>query len=516
MSPLTRASTLALGLAAAGTLVTASPANKALVARATEGPCDIYEAGGTPCIAAHGLTRALYGGYTGALYQLIRGDTQTRDIFPLGAGGVANVEDQDDFCNNQTCCISIIYDQSGKNNHLTRAPGGSAGNGPEGGGMDFLAGAYGAPVTLNGKRAYGMFGSPSTGYRNDVPNGVAINDEPEGMYAVFDGNHFNDACCFDYGNAEVDVIDPGPGIGDGMMEALYWGTGDGWSGTGAGDGPWMMADLENYLFAGGEKGRGLSYNAPIKANFVTGMLKGEPGNHWALKGGDAGQDSIHTIYDGPRSTDGNYNPMRKQGAIALGVGGDNSHGSQGTFYEGAMTFGFPSDDVENRVQANIAAAGYAKTNLNIGSTLNVGSTVSFTATSACCTSNVLAHTGANVNTQTISPTAGNAQWHVRAGLGNGDCFSFESADTPGAFIRHRAYELKVEGNDGSKQFGEDATWCTQPGVNGKGLTIRSWSYSARYIRHFMSNGYLAANGGFQPFDTPQTFLDDVSWIVNGN
>ncbi|CAL3966754.1 unnamed protein product, partial [Diplocarpon coronariae] len=32
-------------------------------------PCDIYASGGTPCVAAHSTTRALYRAYTGSLYQ---------------------------------------------------------------------------------------------------------------------------------------------------------------------------------------------------------------------------------------------------------------------------------------------------------------------------------------------------------------------------------------------------------------------------------------------------------------
>ncbi|MFD1118493.1 arabinofuranosidase catalytic domain-containing protein, partial [Sphaerisporangium aureirubrum] len=39
---------------------------------ATTGPCDIYAAGGTPCVAAHSTTRALYGAYNGPLYQVRR------------------------------------------------------------------------------------------------------------------------------------------------------------------------------------------------------------------------------------------------------------------------------------------------------------------------------------------------------------------------------------------------------------------------------------------------------------
>lgn len=58
--------------------------------------------------------------------------------------------------------------------------------------------------------------------------------------------------------------------------------------------------------------------------------------------------------------------MSKEGAIILGIGGDNSNGAQGTFYEGVMTSGYPSDATENSVQANIVAAKYAVTSLTSG------------------------------------------------------------------------------------------------------------------------------------------------------
>ena len=51
--------------------------------------------------------------------------------------------------------------------------------------------------------------------------------------------------------------------------------------------------------------------------------------------------------------------MHKEGAIILGIGGDNSNGAEGTFYEGVMTSGYPSNKIENEVQANIVAARYA-------------------------------------------------------------------------------------------------------------------------------------------------------------
>ncbi|KAH8699294.1 glycoside hydrolase family 54 protein [Talaromyces proteolyticus] len=494
-------SVLALGLVVTGSLVNA-------------GPCDIYSSGGAPCVAAHSTTRALYDAYTGGLYQVSRGsDGATVDITPLSAGGVANATAQDSFCASTTCLITIIYDQSGRGNHLTQAPPGGAASGPDPNGYDYLASAVGAPVTLNGQKAYGVFISPFTGYRNNAVSGTATGDEPQGLYAVLDGTHYNTGCCFDYGNAEVNSHD----TGNGHMEAIYFGTGDGSGhGTGSGSGPWIMADLENGLFSGVDP-----INNPadptISSRFVTAVVKGEP-NQWAIRGGDATSGSLSTFYSGVRPS-GGYNPMSKEGAIILGIGGDNSDSAQGTFYEGVMTSGYPSDDTENSVQANIVAAGYAATSLNSGPELTAGSSISLRATTACCTTRYIAHTGSTVNTQVVSSSSSTAlkqqaSWTVRTGLGNSACFSFESNDTPGSFIRHSNYELMVNANDGSKQFSEDATFCSQAGLNGQGNSIRSWSYPTRYWRHFNALGYIASNGGPHFFDAAASFNDDVSFVIS--
>ncbi|KAJ7820970.1 alpha-L-arabinofuranosidase B, partial [Mycena olivaceomarginata] len=141
----------------------------------TAGPCDIYAAGETPCAAAHSTTRALFSAYTGSLYQIKRGsDGATTNIAPLSAGGVANAAAQDAFCASTTCTITTIFDQTGLGNHLTQAPPGGAGSGTDPNGFDNLAAADGAPVTLNGQKAYGVFISPGTGYRNDATTGIAI------------------------------------------------------------------------------------------------------------------------------------------------------------------------------------------------------------------------------------------------------------------------------------------------------------------------------------------------------
>ncbi|WP_205302638.1 arabinofuranosidase catalytic domain-containing protein [Nonomuraea montanisoli] len=314
-------------------------------------PCDIYAAGGTPCVAAHSTTRALYAAYNGPLYQVRRAsDNATRDVGVLSAGGGADAAAQDSFCAGTTCLITIIYDQSGRNNRLTQAPPGGF-PGPAPGGYDNLATATKAPTTVYGHKAYGVYVDPGVGYRNNTTNGVAKGDQPEGMYAIFDGTHYNGGCCFDYGNAETNSRDNG----NGTMEAIYFGNIKVW-GYGAGNGPWIMADLENGLFSGVNQ----KYNAndpTISHRYLTAVIKGEP-NHWAIRGGNAQSGSLSTFYNGVRPNVPGYNPMKKEGAIILGIGGDNSHGAAGTFYEGVMTSGYPSDATENAVQANIVAAGY--------------------------------------------------------------------------------------------------------------------------------------------------------------
>merc|ERR1711957_400715 len=96
-------------------------------------------------------------------------------------------------------------------------------------------------------------------------------------------------------------------------------------------------------------------NTPIDADYVTAMVKGGP-NKFGLKGGDAQAGSLKTLYDGVRP--GGYTTMRKQGAIILGIGGDNSNRAVGTFFEGAIVSGYTADATDDAVQANIVAAGY--------------------------------------------------------------------------------------------------------------------------------------------------------------
>ena len=320
------------------------------VSAASPLPCDIYAAGGTACVAAHSTIRALYASYTGWLYQVRRSsDNTTRNIGVLTAGGYADAAAQDSFCANTSCVITAIHDQSGHGNDLLyQGPGGA-------GGRDTPASANRESLTAGGHKVYDLYINPGNSYwRNGSSSGIPKGSAPEGMYMVTSGTHVNHGCCFDYGNSETDRRADGAGA----MDAIYFGTSC-WFGGCSGTGPWVQADLEYGLFPGGSS----SWNPKQRAfpnRYVTAMLKNNGTTRFALKGGDAQSGALTTLWDGalPRG----YNPMKKQGAIVLGSGGDccahNTNLSQGTFYEGAMVSGYPTDATDNAVQASVIAAGY--------------------------------------------------------------------------------------------------------------------------------------------------------------
>jgi len=311
---------------------------------ATKLPCDIYANDGGPCVAAHSTVRALYASYSGPLYQVKKMDGTTKDIIPLAPGGYANSADQDTFCGVDACTISIIYDQSGKGNHLTKAPAGGAKTTP-----DNEANAKALPAMFNGHKVYGVHIVPGVGYRNNSTCGTARGDEAETEYMIVDGAVHNGGCCFDYGNMETNSRDNG----EGTMEAVYYGTCTIW-GKGAGTGPWVMGDLENGLWAGDTSP--YEANTPVTFKYVTAMVKGDAAgkNHWTIKLGDAQAGTLATPFDGMRPSS-RYNPMRKEGAIGMGTGGDNSNGAIGNFFEGVMTAAYSSNMADDAVQANIVA-----------------------------------------------------------------------------------------------------------------------------------------------------------------
>jgi hypothetical protein len=361
------AAVLAAVVIAAAAVVIGSPATTALAA--TNQACDIYAAGGTPCIGAHSTTRALFGAYNGPLYQVQRAsDKAYADIGLLSAGGYANAAAQDSFCAGTSCTITKIYDQTTNHNDMPISWGGYW-KGPGPNGADVGADAKALPLTVAGHPAYGIKVTQGVGYRVDNAKNAPTGTHPEGIYMITSSNYVNKYCCFDYGSGENSHTD----TGNATMNAIEWGTacwfGDWANNPCVGTGPWVEADLENGMYHTNTGSNKDPNNSGVHFPFVSAWEKNNGTSNFTLKYGNANSGGLTTTFSGPLPN--GYSPMKTDSSLLLGTGGDNSTSGVGYFFEGAITSGYPTDATENAVQANIAAAGYSFGSGSSGGPANV-------------------------------------------------------------------------------------------------------------------------------------------------
>ncbi len=305
---------------------------------ATRRPCDIF-ASKTPCVAAYSTTRALYSSYTGPLYEVTRQSDETSINIGLLPDGYANAARQDSFCAGTSCTITKIYDQSPGHNALTPAPPGGAAHGLGRDGYDLPALAGALPITVHGHKVYGIAISPGMGYRDDTPVGTAINGQAEGVYMVTSALRLNPKCCFDFGNAEANNLDNNAGHMDAINIMCH----------GAPCKPDAGLDMENGIYG--------HLAVPAGTAFVTDMGANDGQHRYVIYQGNAQAGGLSStgIIPLPKG----YQPMKQEGAVILGIGGDNSNWAAGYFFEGVMTRGMPDAEAMKAVQSNIVAAGYA-------------------------------------------------------------------------------------------------------------------------------------------------------------
>ena len=251
-------------------------------------PCDIYAAANTACVAAHSTVRALLGSYSGSLYKVKRAsDSTTKDIGVVSPGGLADTATQDAFCTGTTCTITMVYDQSGHGNFVEAETPDSTVGGHTG---MTASNATQESLTVSGHKVYSLYMKTSQAYwRDGSKSGMPIGNAPQGIYMVTSGKHFGSGCCFDYGNGETSrMYVAGP-----SMDALNFSNCTIW-GTGAGTGPWVMADLEGGLYAKGGGGQSTA-DPSLTYTYVTAMEKNNGTGTFALKGGDATTGTLEHV-----------------------------------------------------------------------------------------------------------------------------------------------------------------------------------------------------------------------------
>ncbi len=333
----------------------------------TDGPCDVYAAGTTPCVAAYSMIRGLSKAYTGPLFQVRNGSSamntgsggMTKDIM-MTADGYADTASVDTFCMGTVCTVSRLYDQSGNGNHLGPAKKGNTAGGATGAEDDYESSATKGAVTAGGHKVYSLYMAAHEGYRlQAVGKNMPLGSASQGIYELADGTHAGTACCWDFGNVTTDPTKYG------VMNTLFFGKA--YWGNGAAPGPWMMADFEAGVWAGGSKVGDPGWGAlsdmhpsnpkdpALAVPFALGILKTSTAK-WALRAADVKTATdLATAYEGalPKA-------MSNLGGIVLGVGGDNSNNSWGTFYEGAIVAGYPTNDADLGVMKNVQAVSYTK------------------------------------------------------------------------------------------------------------------------------------------------------------
>ena len=115
-----------------------------------------------------------------------------------------------------------------------------------------------------------------------------------------------------------------------------------------------------------------------------------------------------------------------------------------------------------------------------------------------------------VNAGSSALLKADATYTVRRGLADSSCYSFESVNFPGQYLRHANSRVRNGVNDGSALFLADATFCARPGVGGTGITFESINIAGSYLRHYDAQVYIASGGG-TGFNRPQTVTADSGW-----
>jgi hypothetical protein len=331
-------------------------------------PGDVAKAAGTPFVAAHAMTRALFASYTGPLFQALRtSDNQVKDIGIVASTGLVDLSTFNTFCSGTSCKVTTLYDQSGNGNDMWRADSSSA-NQPgtptlcdlmE---IDFWQMSDGTKVPI-AVSSGALWRDKTSCLRNrDKTKNMPKGASPQTEYAIFHSQYLNANCCFNYGNTNNAIAYSGPGT----LSALNFSTITFWS-EGAGNGPWPMVDFETGVYAGNTAkcksgvpttvdctSTGENPNPSVTFDIVTTLFKHNGVDHWALKTGNAKSGALSVNIDLPALPKG-YSPLKQLGGLGLGEGGAGDHNGNGGFSEGAVMAGETTNATDDAIQQSIVS-----------------------------------------------------------------------------------------------------------------------------------------------------------------
>ncbi|MFF1326585.1 AbfB domain-containing protein, partial [Streptomyces chartreusis] len=171
-------------------------------------------------------------------------------------------------------------------------------------------------------------------------------------------------------------------------------------------------------------------------------------------------------------------------------------------------------------EARVRAANQALINASRGSTapitLPTNQYKSLRVTTPGYTDRYARHRDGAVFTEVVGSGSdallkNDATWKIVPGLADSSCYSFESRNYPGEYLRHREYRVYKEPGSGDL-YRADATFCPVPGANG-GVRLSAYNFPEQYLRHYNAELWLATPGGTHAWDNPSLFTEDTTWAV---
>lgn len=331
-------------------------------------PGDVAKAAGTPFVAAHAMTRALFTAYSGPLFKALRvSDKQEKDIGSVASTGLVDTAALSTFCAGTTCKVTTLYDQSGNGNDLWRADDRTMNQPGTVKPCDLMDIEYwtmsdGTKIPIAVETG-AMWKSTAQCLRNrDKTKNMPTGAKPQTEYAIFHAKYLNNNCCFNYGNTGNAVHYTGPGT----LSALNFSKITFWS-KGSGNGPWPMVDFETGVYAGNTAkcgsgvpagvtctSSGENANPSVTFDIVSTFFKHNGTSHWALKTGNAKAGTLSVNVD-LNALPAGYSPLKQEGGLGLGEGGAGDANGTGGFSEGAVIAGETTDAIDEAIQKSIVS-----------------------------------------------------------------------------------------------------------------------------------------------------------------
>jgi len=151
-------------------------------------------------------------------------------------------------------------------------------------------------------------------------------------------------------------------------------------------------------------------------------------------------------------------------------------------------------------------------------TLPLNTRRSFQVTTPGLTNRYLRHMNSLAYTEVVTASSpallkNDATYTVRTGLADAGCYSFESVNFPGQYLRHQNSRVRNSVDDGTALMRADATWCARTGLAGSGVSLESYNFRGSFMRHFNAEVWISNGGGGAAYNTPTLWAVDSTWNI---